>query len=40
VMSERSNIATKTITATVTRNAGVTLTVNPRPAAPTGLTVQ
>lgn len=34
VPSELSNIASKVITASVTRNAGVTLTVNPKPMPP------
>lgn len=38
--SDLSNTASKVITATQTRNSAVTLTVNPLPSAPTGLTVQ
>lgn len=39
VDSALSNIATKTITSTAVENASVTLTVNPIPRAPTGVTV-
>lgn len=34
VPSDLSNVASKIITSTVTKNAGVTLTVNPKPSAP------
>jgi hypothetical protein len=40
VPSVMSNIASKTIVASASRSASVTLTVNPKPAAPTSLTVE
>lgn len=40
VQSDLSNAISKAITATQTRNSAVTLTVNPLPNAPTGLTVE
>jgi hypothetical protein len=40
VPSELSNVSSKVITSTASRTASVTLTVNPKPSAPTGLTVE